>query len=150
MACGWPRLFRDGYFSLALPLPRCPQPPGISQLVAVGVPVHINLEKLEDILPSLKGTGLREQPHVGATRIHLVKIRCIAFFSCCDQKPNRNILTEKEFVLSHSFRDTVHEDLVDFLVVGVHGGSSSHYGRSESKERAAEMGDSVQRPVLVS
>ena len=85
-----------------------------------------------------------------ASGIDLVNIGCTTFLSCCDQKPNRNILTENEFALSHSFRDTVCEDLMDVLVVGAYGGSSSHHGRSESKKLAAEMGDSVQRPVLVS
>lgn len=65
------------------------------------------------------------------------------------KKPNRNILREKEFVLSHGFRDTVREDSVDFLVVGEYGGSSSNHGRSGSKELAAKVGDSVQRPALV-
>lgn len=121
----------------------------MTQLVAIGVPVLINLERLKASSPSLKGTGLKEQSCVSATGTHLVNIGCTTFFSCCDQNPNRNTLREKEFVLSHGFRDTVCEYLVDFLVVGAYGGSSSHHGKSESKELATQAFDSVQRPALV-
>lgn len=86
---------------------------------------------------------------MGATRTLLVNVGFVSFLPGCDSKPVRSILREEEFVWAHSFRDTVHcsrEDVVDFLVVGAHGGGSSHRGRPESKDPAAEMDG--QRPAL--
>lgn len=86
---------------------------------------------------------------VGATRTHPVNVGFVSFLPGCDSKPIRSILREEEFVWAQSFRDIVHlggEDVVDFLVVGAHGGSSSHRGRPESKDPAAEVGQ--QRPAL--
>lgn len=86
---------------------------------------------------------------MGATRTLLVNVGFVSFLPGCDSKPVRSILREEEFVWAHSFRDTVHrggEDVVDFLVVGAHGGGSSHRSRPESKDPAAEVGG--QRPAL--
>lgn len=79
---------------------------------------------------------------VDATRTHPVNVGFVSFLPGCVSEPLRSILREEELVWAHSFRDIVHlggEDLVDFLVVGAHGGSSSHCGRPESKDPAIEV-----------